>query len=378
VSAVKVSNPASASNKADFTDGILKSMPKDKNYMVSPFSLKMAFAMAANGADGETRQQILDTLNIFDLEKFNAYAKAFILGENQNEAVEYNIANSIWLNTDYYSDPELKFSKTYKDIISGFYSGAANEINNANGKKVVNDWIATQTKDKIKDVIDDDNVKGMLSFLVNTIYFKGKWARPFYEELTRDEIFTDRDGVQKSIKFMNETGYFSYFENSDFQVLAKPYKDNRTMMYFVLSKTDKSIAKADFDFISANMQSEYVHFTLPKFETEYTCESESLIDTLKSMGITTAFDIDYADFLNMYSKRPPQNIYIRQVVQKTFISVDENGTEAAAATVLGGGSGSSAPPPKLIEFKCDKPFAYFIVNDDADELLFAGEYAYAE
>jgi hypothetical protein len=76
VSAVKANNQAS--DKADFTDGLLKSMPKDSNYMVSPLSLKMAFAMAANGADGETRQQILDTLNISDLEKFNADAKAFI------------------------------------------------------------------------------------------------------------------------------------------------------------------------------------------------------------------------------------------------------------------------------------------------------------
>jgi serpin B len=143
-----------------------------------------------------------------------------------------------------------------------------------------------------------------------------------------------------------------------------------------LFKTDKSIAKADFDFISSNMQPEYVHFTLPKFEAEYSWESRDLIDTLKSMGITEAFDKEDADLPNMYSKRPPQNIYINNVAQKTFISVDENGAEAAAATSLGGGGG--AAPPKPIEFKCDKPFAYFIVNDSADELLFAGEYAYAE
>jgi serpin B len=378
VSAVKVSNPASASNKADFTDGILKSMPKDKNYMVSPFSLKMAFAMAANGADGETRRQILDALNISDLEKFNADAKAFISSANQNETVEYNIANSIWFNTDYYSDPELKFSKTYKDIISGFYSGVANEINNASGKKTVNDWIAAQTNDKIKDVIDDETVEKTLSFLVNTIYFKGEWREPFNERATREGIFTDRDGTPKSTEFMNITGYFSYYENNDFQILAKPYKDNRTRMYFILPRTDKSITKADFDYISANMQSEYVHFTLPKFKTEYTYGSKDLIDTLKNMGITTAFDSKHADFLNMYSKLTPENIYIGSVIQETFISVDESGTEAAAATVVGSAGGSSAPPPKPIEFKCDKPFAYFIVNDSADELLFAGEYASAE
>jgi serpin B len=375
---VNLASAVQVSNQASFIDGLLESMPKDKNYMISPFSLKMAFAMVANGADGETRRQILDTLNISDLGQFNADAKAFISNANQNNTVEYNIANSIWMNTDYYKDSELKFSDAYKDTISGFYNGIVSEINNANGKKTINDWIAVQTKDRIKDVINDDDVKEVLSFLVNTIYFKGEWAGPFNEKLNREGIFTNRDGTQKSTEFMNETWDFSYFENNEFQVLAKPYEDYHTRMYFVLPKTDKSITKAEFDYISANMKSEYVHFTLPKFKTEYSWGGEPLINTLEKMGIITAFDRERANLLNMYSKRPPQNIYINTVIQKTFISVDETGTEAAAATVLGGGGGSSAPPPKPIEFKCDRPFTYFITDDSADEILFAGEYAYVE
>ena len=125
------------------------------------------------------------------------------------------------------------------------------------------------------------------------------------------------------------------------------------------------------------MRSYYIHFKLPKFTIEYRHESDVLIDILKDMGIVTAFDIDRADFLSMYSKRLPDNVCINLVLQNTFIAVDENGTEAAAATVIGIGKGGM-PPLQPIEFSCDRPFSYFIMNNNTDELLFAGEYAYVE
>ena len=354
---------------------LLSYMPKDKNYMLSPFSLKMAMSMAANGAKTETKQEILDVFGIEDLDVFNNYAKNFI--EEKNESVEFNVANSIWYNTDYYDDSELGFSQNYKSIIENYFNGSAEEINNKNGAEKINDWVALQTNDKINNIVTDDNIKDCISFLVNTIYFKGDWASPFNEKLTGEDLFTDRDGNQKSSVFMKNTGYYNYFENDDFQVLEKPYKGYETKMYFVLPKADKTITESDFDTAVNNMRSCYVDFKLPKFTTEYLHESKELIDMLKSMGIKTAFDLHHANFSPMYSKLPPENIYINLILQKTFISVNENGTEAAAATVIGG-AGSGAIPPQPIEFKCDKPFTYIIKNDRTGDILFMGEYAFAE
>ena len=358
-----------------FDLAMLQDMPKDKNYMFSPFSLKMALAMAANGAEGETRSEILDVLGIADLELFNSAAKKFIEDSNRNSAVKFNIANSIWHNSDFYGDAALDFSDGYKSVIKNNYLGAAEKIDNATGAKTVNDWISAATMKKITNVINDDVVKKSLSFLVNTIYFKGDWAVPFKAEATGDNIFTERGGAKKTAKFMNQTGYYDYFENAGFQMLAKPYKDNNIKMYFILPKNDKPISGADFKSAADSMGTENVRLSLPKFKTEYLHSDLRIM--LRGMGIQTAFDADKADFNKMYSKKPADNVFIGLILQKTFIEVDEKGTEAAAATVIAMAAGAM-PPEKTIEFICDKPFIYIIRDDATGEILFFGEYAYVE
>lgn len=359
----------------DFDFELLKRMPKDANYMVSPFSLKMALAMAANGANGDTRDEILKTLGISDLDHFNNAAIDFIKSSNESESIEFNIANSIWNNISN-TGSDFGFSDTYKKLIEDYYNGAASEITNENGAKTINDWIALQTKDKIKDVITDDKVEECISFLVNTIYFKGAWAVPFQEEATKEDVFTDRDGNEKTTSFMNDTGYYSYFEDDNIQMLAKPYKDNDIKMYFVLPKNSKPLQSSTFENAIFHMASKYVNLKLPKFKTEYL--HENLIDISKSLGINTAFDPRRADFWSMYNKKldSGDNIFIRLILQKTFIDVDEKGTEAAAATVIG--ISFTGMPPQPIDFKCDRPFTYFIRNDATGDILFMGEYAYVE
>jgi len=367
--------------QVNFDVSLLQYMPTDKNYMLSPFSLKMALAMAANGADGATKNEMLSVLGIDDLAQFNSAAKDFIENSNKNEAVSFNIANSIWLNSDYYKDDALDFSDTYKGTVSDYFLGTADKINNANGAKTINDWVSNETMGKIENVINDDMVKDCLSFLVNTIYFKGDWASPFAAEATYERIFNDRNGNEKTTAFMHQTGYYSYYEDTNISMLAKPYKDENIKMYFVLPNPAKSAQKVHymepymFDDAINNMESVRVNFSVPKFKTEYL--HENLIEILQEMGINTAFNPNLADFLGMYSKKPNENIYIKLILQKTFIEVDEKGTEAAAATVIGGGAGS-AQPPKTIDFTCDRPFTYFIRNDATGDILFIGEYAFVE
>jgi len=364
-------------------------MPKDENYMVSPYSLKMALAMLANGADGATRQEILGVLGIDDLDKSNTDMQSFIANaveEPDNsrpgvsyEPMEFNIANSIWINTDYFGDIPFGFSDEYKALINTYFDGEAREVNNTNGAGTINGWITEKTKDKIKDVLTDDIVRESASFLVNTIYFKAGWSQPFSETATKTEDFTDRNGGKTPVDMMNSIGDELYYENNNFQMLKKPYAGNKSIsMYFILPKKDASVTKSDIDAAIGSLDYQYVDFKLPKFKTEYF--NKDIVNIMKELGVSTVFDKDLADLGASYTDMPI-NIFVSKILQKTFIAADEKGTEEAAATVIIAAAGSAqggSPSPIPVKFYCDRPFTYFIRDDASGEILFLGEYAFAD
>jgi len=369
--AVSVTSPRSA---LSFDFELLSQMPKDQNYMISPLSLKIALAMAANGAAGETRQEILDALDITDLEQFNREIQKLIQRYSSNGTVQLSIANSIWYNTDFYSN-DSGFSRDFSSVMESYYYGKAETITNATGSQRVNDWIAGQTKDKIQDVVTDDVISETLSLLVNTIYFNGDWQIPFAAELTADSTFTDRAGMEQTTAFMNHTGNYLYYENDSFQMLAKPYEDQDLQLYVILPKGDEALTQALFDEAVEKMEHARVWFSVPKFKTEYL--HDDLIRILKQFGIKAAFDPASADFSGMfYGIDPDMPIVINGILQKTFIQVDEAGTEAAAATVIGIGMTSAQPDP--IAFLCNRPFLYLIRDDSTGTILFMGEYAFVK
>ncbi|NLO42940.1 MAG: serpin family protein [Bacteroidales bacterium] len=354
----------SSAEQENFAWNLNSFMPTDKNYMFSPFSVKMALAMAAVGADGRTRDEILDTLKIEDMEEFNEFSKQIIKEYSENEKVKLNIANSLWLNTDYYKN--VDFEDSFKNTVSNYYDADSEKVNNTNAVETVNNWVKNKTNDKITELISDSD---FLAYIVNAIYFKGEWAVQFQERATKKAEFTDRNGKKTEIDFMNMTGYFDYYEDSYVQMLKLPYKDRKTSMYIAIPAG----RAMDLDKRIEKMESKRVQIRLPKFKTEFSLE---LIDTLSQMGIKTAFNPDKADFKNMFTDTS-DNICISDVIHKTFINVDENGTEAAAVTGVGmAGSGMPTEPP--IIFNANKPFTYFIRDDINEEILFMGEYAYAE
>ena len=366
-------NLTSAEGK-DFTFALLAAMDNGENYMVSPYSLKVAMAMAANGADGETKQEILDVFGIESLPQFNQAVKSFIANGKTQDSFTLNMANSIWFNVDYFKDSELRFSDAYKNTIRDRFDGEAAEVNNADGAKTINDWISQQTNGRIKEVLKGNEMPNLLSVLVNTIYFKSDWMNPFMAERTKPDVFTERSGSQKTTDFMNDTGFYHYYEDEDFQILNKAYTNGDVTMYFVLPKADKAISKHVFDKAVAEMAGKTVRFSVPKFKTEST--HDNLINILEGMGIQAAFSEKDADFARMYSEESIEGIYIGLIRQKTFIAVDEEGTEAAAATVIGMKAGGVLQ--EIIDFKCNRPFTYFIRHEATGEILFMGEYGFVE
>lgn len=378
---------------------------KNENYMFSPLSIKTALAMTANGADGATRSEILSALGISDLDKFNSDTKALMekyngdfdmdryteLSEklmngeltdaeyeeyselmreyNSGKSAQLNIANSIWLNEDYYPNSDVKFSSGFESTIKDFYGGESQIVNNKNAVKTINDWVSNKTNNKITSIVDDPN---FLAYLVNAVYFKAAWQNEFNEYATEKAVFNNYDGSTAETDFMNKTAYYGLYEDDSVKMISIPYKGSASMY---ISIDDGG--NIDYDSYFDRLETGYVNLFLPKFKIEYENNIGKSADDcmLKRLGINTAFNPSLADFGKMIENVPGgENVYIDIVKHKTYISVDEQGTEAAAVTGVGM-AGASAIIPEPVDFIVDKSFTFMIRDDESGDILFMGRYS---
>lgn len=368
---VEVLEPVEA--EGTYIQKLMANIPNDKNTVISPFSLKIAMMMAANGAKGETQKEILDVFGVDSVDEFNEYILSKINSYqvddynyySQDEAIgkdEVKIANSIWFNKDYYNN--VKFSEKFTDVIKKYYDGTAEEVTNNTYASEVNDWVHKKTNGRIPTIMSDSDSDETLLSIVNTIYMKAKWWLEFDEKDTKKDVFTDIDGNEVITDFMNQKIMHSYYEDDDTKMVKLEYQ-NGFSMWIVLGD--------DTDFLSKKNKAEgrTVKLSMPKFKIEYAVDYSKL---LQSMGANKAFANSNGDFNGML-ENVPENIKINSVLQRTIIDVDEKGTEAAAITEIdlaGLGRGDEA------EFKADRPFSYYILDDTSTEILFAGRYVKCE
>lgn len=359
-------NAADVNN--NFVNEINMLMPKDKNYMFSPISIKFALAMTGMGAENETKSEIYSSLGIDDPAAYCANAANLMERYAAKKDVTLALANSIWLNSDM-SDGE-EFSETFKKNAEDNFKASVGTVDGSNAVSTVNNWCSDNTNGKITQIIDKPD---FLACLVNAVYFKGDWETPFNKERTQKAEFTQRDGGTAETDFMNMTEHFNFYENGDTKILEMPYKDSDISMYFVLNGDKREDVTSYLD----KMSYEKVKVSIPKFKTEYFVV---LNDILKSIGIQKAFDKDLAQFGGMFENYIPDTVfYIDKVLHKTYIDVDETGTEAAAVTaVIVTKATAVAEPEEIKEFTADKPFSYFIMDKASNEILFMGEYAYVK
>lgn len=367
---VRLYDLVKAARSEAFEDKLLSLLPKDKNFMISPLSLKAALALAANGASDNTLDEILNTLGYPDLVSFNeAMQKA--LNAKSRETLVFETANSLWLNRD---NMAFSFRKEYTGAMSDLFGATASETDDKNAVRAINAWASEKTHGKIEKIIDNSDFAALLA---NAVYFKGNWYSAFHEKETKNEIFTDANGRKKEIPFL-EDGYYwvSYSENDDCKLVKIGYytgaSERQVSMVIVLPNEGVALnsIRLSEQIQNANWKNEYMSIKLPKFRIE---NSFDLTDTLKSLGIKEAFDKDKADFSPMFGAK---FAYLDSILQNTYINVDENGTEAAAVTV-GGMGGSAAIPDEPIPFVADHPFYFAIVDEINNEMLFAGQFAYA-
>lgn len=363
----------------NFVDKINQQMPDDKNYMFSPLSIQMAFMMAANGATGETLDEILKALEISDKSEYNEIAKKLITEYRNSGDVELNIANALWLNSDH---ADFTLNKSYTDLLNQYFEAKASVSDNERIVGEVNNWVDGKTNGKIPTIIDDPD---FTAILLNAIYFKGAWADEFSEHATVPDTFTDRGGKEHSIDFMNKTDSFNYFKDEFVEIVELPYRnytynektdefkryDTDISMYLVRNRFEYEDERLTECIENNYLTSTYIDFSMPKFSVEY---STGLLDIMKNLGINTAFDSHRANFTKMVTDG---NMYITDAIHKTYISVDEKGTEAAAVTAITMDV-TSAMRPEPIKVSFNTPFTFVIRDNKNGITLFVGEYAYVE
>ncbi len=378
----------SSVSAAAFADSLAAAAAPEGNWMLSPYSARMCLAMFANGTEGQTKEELLSALKISNLDEFNAYTKGIMSAyEGYSRIMSLNTANSVWLNQDHFSGKE-SFLQSFSDILNNFYDAEAGDVTSDNSVEQVNAWANEKTNGKIPSILGDDD-REFLTALVNAVYFKAPWENEFYKYATDEADFHSADGTTGKMEFMHVTDRFGYCAEDGLQAVKLDYKntsvddeDGSNLQYYedadfsmYIIKTDKTINAAEF-LNNASFTDSKVRVSIPKFKIEY---GQNLNGALKAMGVLAAYDPVKADVSGMIdaSNLVGDNIYLSNVIQKTYIAIDEEGTEAAAVTAVTAETTGVAEPEEIIEFTADSPF-YFAVRDNArGEVLFLGRLAYA-
>ncbi len=345
------------------------------NIFISPMSVSYALAMTLNGADGETRKSILSTLQLNGIDDINTSFKnltAYLTG--LDPLVIFDIANSIW-----YCDG-LPINDAFVDVNRDNFDALVRGLDFSVPKAadIINQWVSDNTNEKIKKIVRPPIDPSTIMFLINAIYFKGDWTIKFDPNDTRDHPFYPAEGKETTCRMMFNTKKYDYFEIDLFQAISLPYgKADFAMTVFLpdsLSNVNNLIDRLDeqnWSIWQENFHKTKVELGLPHFKFEYKI---TLNEILKSMGMAVAFDGQKADFKKMLEPGsvPGQNIYIDQVLHKTFLQVDEEGTEAAAVTSVTMGLTSAMPMPNPVMI-IDRPFLFAIIEKNSGSIVFIGK-----
>lgn len=342
---------------------------KNKDIFISPNSISLALGMLYNGADGKTKEEMRQALllNNLSLEEINQGNKNLITTlENADTEVELAIANSLWARKG------ISFNMEFLKNNETFYQAKITELdfNQANAEEIINQWVSDATREKIPEIIDRITGEDIL-FLINALYFKGNWTYEFSEKNTQQKPFYQVGGKVKQHLMMSRSGDYRYYENEQFQAINLPYGKERLSMYVFLPKENSSLATFVSNLSEEKWKNWLAQFRnksglieLPKFTLEYEVE---LNRTLQNLGMKTMFNAQEANF----SLMTPEQVKVDQVKHKTFVEVNEKGTEAAAVTSIGIRTTSFDPTPPF-QMIVNRPFFFAIQDNETDTILFMG------
>ena len=342
-----------------------------RNVFISPASVGLALAMTYNGAVGETKQGMERALEIQGMhhdELNRAYAQLKQALESADPKVELNIANSLWARKG------VSFNPDFIQRDKQFYGAevTALDFGDPGAPATINSWVSDKTKGKINHIVDQIDAQSIL-FLINAIYFKGKWSIEFDKAKTKEDVFSTGSGQQKRVPMMHQTGKYNYYEGKDFQAVSLPYGDGRASMYIFLPANGSSLDGFQKNLTAANWGNWMKQFietegsiAVPRFKIEY---ETGLNDALKALGMGIAFDANRADFSGIV--QGSERAYISRVKHKTFAEVNEEGTEAAAVTSIEMRT-TSARIQRTFQMVINRPFFCAIRDSKTGTVLFVG------
>ena len=347
----------------------IQSQSATQNIFISPTSIAIALAMARNGASNATLTAMTETLALDRIPNdaiAQSYRTLLETLQTRDSQVQLSIANSLWANQEVDLKPE--FIQNSEE----FYSARVTNLDftDFKSKDIINGWVAENTNNKIPDIIEEISPENIL-FLVNAIYFKGSWTTQFDKDLTAEKPFYLTGDRSQSHPMMSQTGEYRYYENEQFQAVRIPYGDNKLSMYLFLPGEDSNLNEFSQQLTAENWQewmgllrSQPGTIEIPRFKLEY---EQELNLALAALGMDIVFDRARADF----SQMTDASVSIDRVKHKTFVEVNEEGTEAAGATSIGVRI-TSAIPSEPFEMKVNRPFFCAIRDDVTGTILFMG------
>ncbi len=344
---------------------------QNQNIFTSPFSVSTALTMTLNGASGETEKAMTDTLQLQNIGNDainNSFSQLLTQLQTSDPKVTLTIANSLWANQDF------QFKQDFLQRNENYFEAEVSTLDflDPNTLNTINQWVNTNTNGKIPEILEEIESNAVL-FLINAIYFKGVWQTEFDPAKTQDGDFYLTDGSTKQVPMMNRQGMFPIYYGDNVAAINLPYGEGRMGMYIFLPSQKSNLNDfigalnaADWENWMTQFREQDISIRIPKFKIEY--GTKELNDALTSLGMGVAFDEDRADFSRMATlEKPSANLYIDKVAHKTFIEVNEEGSEAAAATSVTIGVKSL---PRM--FIVNKPFFFAIRDNQTQTVLFMG------
>ena len=374
----------------------------DENLFISPFSVSLALAMTLTGARNETALQLknLLDLNLKDSEISEIYNEYLTTLDLLNSEISVlNVANRI------YSQSDFKLNLQFEDNLAKNFKSDIKQIdfsNSADSAETINKWVSNKTNHKINKIIEESSLNSLTRLiLINAIYFKSSWKNPFIKELTKYKDFFLSNGLKTKVEMMK-------IKDKPFRIKANPaglnamtcelpYKNNQISMTIILPNKETSIEKLEKSLTLKHLKEIYsssipvsANVQVPKFNITFHSDVIflnlieinlnifkyfiffKLSEKLKQMGATLPFDSNNADLTGICDTNEKCQLAISKVMHQTFISNDENGTEAAAATAVQINYKSFIRPS--LEYKCDRPFLFIIHETIKNGILFIGKF----
>lgn len=342
----------------------------DGNILVSPLSVITALAMTANGARGETLEQMEELFGA-DVASLCSYLYNYNKNLPTDQKNKLHSANSIWVRDDRSFTVQPDFLQTNTEWFNADVYMAPFDSSTL---KDINKWVSRNTDKMIPKILDEIPEEAVM-YLINALAFDTEWQSVYYDHQVREDVFTREDGTRQETEMMYSTEY-TYLQDTQAQGFVKYYHDAKFAFAALLPHEGVSLAEYTASLtgerlheLLSNPEKTTVDTAIPKFDTEY---STLLNDVLENMGMTDAFDSDAAD-LSGLGTGPGENLFISRVIHKTYIAVNEIGTQAGAATVVEVSRKSAMIVDEEIKtVYLDRPFVYMIIDCEENLPIFIG------